>query len=215
MKSYQPLSLWRRIAVLLAVVKLCLPGFAYGKTVKDPLADYVTSEGFVDEVKFARIERISRVDLDLNRDGKKVVFLASSYVRHGGFAWTAYVPGKHGYTVGLPSQIENEMLCFTDDHSYVGYVREIKHRGIVFFQGRIADGFAFIAFWVSGGKARIKRIGGVAGRDDEYTAEKPHSLFKKYFPHLSEVEPPSPFKIETISIDDLRARGYVIPKRDP
>jgi hypothetical protein len=200
-------------ALLVAIALLLLPGLSHGKTIKDPIADYVAPDGFQEDMQIVKWDHIDRVELDLNRDGKKVVFLATSYVRHVGMFWTVYVPGKHGYTKGLTNPREGGMLCFSPEHCYVGYIREIKHRGIVFFVGRVVDGFDIIAFWVEDGKAHIKRIGETKPPKDEIEPDDP--LFRKYFPDLTATIEHPPFASERLSMDDLRAKGYAIPKSDP
>lgn len=177
------------------------------------MVDFIASEAFLGFARYDQNVRVFRADVDLNGDGEKVVLLAANYTQHAGYNWTPYLLGKHGYAVSSLSPRETEMLAFTEYNTYVGYIREIQHRGIVFFQGRVADGFEFFAFWVEDGKAKIKRIGSVKGADTE-APTKSARLFQKYFPDLRALETHPPFTVETMSLDDLRAKGYTIPKID-
>jgi hypothetical protein len=203
--------MWPKLVVLFLMIGWYLPAMAQAKSIENPLAHYLASEAYQGFARYDPNTNVSRGDVDINGDGNKVVFLAANYVRHGGYCWTCYLPGKRGYTVGLLSPRESEMLAFTQYNAYVGYIREIKHRGIVFFQGRVVDGFEFFAFWVEDGKARIKKIGSVKGADTDVPT-KPEPLFRKYFPDLQATSEHPPFDVETMSPDELRAKGYAIPK---
>jgi hypothetical protein len=208
--KYKLLSMWPRIVVLLAMIGCCVPGIAYSRMVRDPVADYVAQADFAEQVREEPRARLYRAVLDLEGDGKKVVFLASRYARNAGFFWTVYTPDKHGYTVDSLSETEREMCCFTENNNSIGYIPEIKHRGIVFFHGRFIDGFDCFAFWISGSKARIRKLGTVKGLGEEgVDASNPLS---RYFPKAGTEEPTPTFKMETLSLDDLRAKGFAIPK---
>ncbi|HSI15230.1 MAG TPA: hypothetical protein VK961_24490 [Chthoniobacter sp.] len=200
----------RTLAILFVAIGLFRPALSHAGAIKDPIADFIATES---AIEWGKYKDISRVQVDLNRDGRKIVFLSNSYVRHAGMAWTVYLPARRGYTRVLTNLTEEDMPCFMPENCHVGYIPEIKHRGIVFFLGRDVDGISFFAFWVEDGKARVKQIGHTKPARNDSEPDDP--LFRKYFPDLENPNRKPPFAMETLSMDDLRAKGYAISKIDP
>lgn len=191
---------WKQIVFVIATA-LLLPSWSHAQVIQDPLAHFIASDFFQEEVKTSDWREIHRVELDLTGDGKKAVFLSTTYTRHAGMDWKVYVPGRRGYTAGFKTQQEESLLSFSPEHCYLGYIPQIKHRGLVFFVGRVVDGFEFIALWIERGRAHVKVIGETKPPKDEVEPDDP--LFKKYFPNLDAPDKHPPFAVEALSIDDL------------
>lgn len=186
------------------------------RVVPDPVRDFLGRGDLGRRSEVEMNSAVLKMSIDLAGHGKPCVFLAlpHSYVKGGGYYWDVYVPVRDGYVEALPGENESAVTCYPD-RLYVGPVSEVGvRRGLVTFT--ISHGSGGIdAYWLKGRKVAHRKIRAFpfpeeAGNPDGSITTVPMLL--KYFPSLARPYTEGKDWSQQVSFDDLRARGYPIPR---
>ena len=190
------------VQVLLAITLLHR---IQAEPIHDPIRDFLETPDLDRDIAVPDMKEFSKLELDIVGDGKKVICL-SAYGDRSGDYWTVYLPVPGGYKAARTTA-GDRLIGFSTEKFYVGYIDEIKRRGILTYRGRIRTGFALEAYWISGNRLLHKEIGVVKVEE----GGKSPPLLEKYFPESR--NPKSPLNpVQRITIDDLKVLGYSIPK---
>jgi hypothetical protein len=164
-----------RLLTLLLTVSAA--GFAYtaGQAISDPVQDYLSHFTFYDGNKNVySSDRLLRLDIDLNNDGRKEVLLSMGRDRNGkqGNVWVVYKKTKSGY-------IEVGGMTFSASGFYLGEIPETGGYGLVTFWPAGAGEGVLLAYVYDGSTIREAQIGEV--RRDPVTRElKGAELLRRY-----------------------------------
>ena len=177
---------------------------AHGESITDPLRYFLASTDDERDSMTPDPKVVMKMDVDINGDGRKVVFL-STYGDRSGCYWTVYIPINDGYKEIRGTGKSGKLIWFNPNKLHVGFIDEIKSRGLATYSGTIREGFTVRVYWIAKEVLFEKEIGAVKVEEGE---EKP-PLLKKYFPD-TETEKPTSYSLETLSVDDLKSKGYII-----
>ena len=184
--------------------------------VQDPMKAFLSPRDLGGRTEVATNSAVLKMSIALTDHGKPCVFLAlpHSYVKSGGYRWAVYVPARGGYVEAPPGKDGETVTCYPD-RIYVGPVSEVGvRRGIVTFGTSHGSGW-IDAYWLKGKKTTHKEILAFpfpeeAGNPDGSITNVPMLL--KYFPELRKPYWQMKDQSQSLSFDDLRARGYAIPE---
>jgi hypothetical protein len=179
----------------------------------DPIRDYLALQNADTIAEDEKSPYLMRLPLDINHNGRPVIFLSFDflYQKGAGYIWTAYEPTARGY-FRIELFASGESLTFFPQRVFLGRIPEVEGRpGLVTYMA--ASGLVEVhAYWLK----HHMMFDQIIGQMDEQLLigpKKAGSVLSEYFPTASEVEPKQLQPVEHISIDDLRMRGYHIPRR--
>jgi hypothetical protein len=164
----------------------------------DPVKDYLSTfspDG--GDNKFYSDDRLLRLDLDLNNDGRKEVLLSMARNRNGkmGNVWTVYSEIQNGY-------VEVGGMAFSASGFYLGKIDELGQYGLVNFWPSGAGEGTIYGYVFDGRQITDRRIGEVI-MDRQAHTYKGKEILAKYAGENAIV---GDSVITTISADELAAK---------
>ena len=181
--------------------------------ISDPIQDYLNPASLDMNIAMKQSKELLKLTLDINGDGKPVVFLALPcfYVKHGGFSWTAYVPTAGGYIKAAFAK-EGPTLTFYPNRVFLGAIPELggRHALITAYAGHGSG--EIHAFWIKN-YIISEQIINVYTYEEEglSSGSSQPAIFQQYFPDAGNPNAQDPYPVQHITFDALRAQGYSIP----
>jgi hypothetical protein len=200
-------SLWR---LVLFIIGFALSNARAGQVITDPIADYL-SMNVPDRVENAgRLLVLKRVEVDMDGNGKPIVFVGTWYRKSGPntWLWIAYAPTEGGY-----QRITDSDVLIDFAGIYVGPIPALHRNGLVQaysleLDNQDRDQSNMISdleyYFVDGGKL-VQQGAGALDRDDP----DQKAIFDFFFGPKRTVSG-SP-KIISYSVGELAQRGYHLP----
>jgi len=206
------INLVRFVLVLAPVTWLSTAVANAGDIVPDPIADYLAMKVPDRATNAGRLLVLKKVEVDLNGDGKKEVFVGTWYRNSGPntWLWAGYLPDGNGYRRITPAGSD---VLIDFDGIYVGPLPDLHRQGLAQAysleldnkdreQSNMISDLTF--YYVENGKL-VEEGSGTLDRDDPEQEAK----FDFYFgPNRKIRETP---RIESFSVQELAQRGYKIP----
>ncbi len=200
-------SLWR---LVLFIIGFALSSARAGQVIADPIADYL-SMNVPDRVEnTGRLLILKRVEVDIDGNGKPIVFVGTWYRKSGPntWLWIAYVPAEGGY-----QRITDSDVLIDFAGIYVGPIPALHRNGLVQaysleLDNQDRDQSNMISdleyYFVDSGKL-VEQGAGALDRDDP----DQKATFDFFFGPKRTVSV-SP-KIISYSVGELAQRGYHLP----
>jgi hypothetical protein len=201
------ISLWPFVPLLAG---FALTGARADETITDPIADYL-SMNVPDRAENAgRLLVLKRVEVDMEGNGKPVVFIGTWYRRSGPntWLWIAYAPVAGGFQRITDSDV---LVDFAD--IYVGPIPALHRNGLVQaysleLDNQDRDQSNMISdleyYFVDNGKL-VQKAAGPLDRDDP----DQKATFDFFFGPKRTVS--SMPKVTSYSVGELAQRGYHLP----
>jgi len=192
----------RLILLLFLSAGCCLTEVQASELIADPEVDFVnTPEVVRAEFGILKKDRLLRLDLDLNGDGRPTIFLTfEGGGSKSGSVWTAYSPESSGY-------VRTDGIQFREDFFHAGIVPDLNPSGglLVLYPGKGAGKLVRYPF----SKGRVQ------GQEDlrvlDYSKNEDRELFERIFGrNLDEPMPREYFENpphKVIDIKEINARA--------
>ncbi len=178
----------------------------------DPIADYLAMTVPDRMANVGRLLVVKKVEIDMEGDGSKDVFVGTWYRNSGPdtWLWTGYAPTAGGYHRITPADSD---VLIDFDRIYVGYLPDVDRHGMAQAyslelnnqdrdQSNMISDLTF--YYIENGQLTQKGTGALDREDPDQEA-----IFEYYFgPARKSAGPP---KIESLTVLELAQRGYRIP----
>jgi hypothetical protein len=178
----------------------------------DPIADYLAMTVPDRMANVGRLLIVKKVEIDMEGDGTKDVFVGTWYRNSGPdtWLWTGYAPTAGGYHRITPADSD---VLIDFDGIYVGYLPDVDRHGMAQAyslelnnrdreQSNMISDLTF--YYIENGQLTQKGTGALDREDPDQEA-----IFEYYFgPARKSTGPP---KIESLTVLELAQRGYRIP----
>lgn len=142
----------------------------------DPINDYLTTFSPLDgDKKIYSDDRLLRLDLDLNDDGRQEVLLSMARDCNGkqGNVWVIYKQTPSGY-------VQTEGMTFNANRFYLGRIESIGKYGLICFFPDGANEGQLHCYVFDGDRVESVRLGEVVRNASSDEAKKAASLWQKY-----------------------------------
>lgn len=191
--------------ILQAVLAIGLLSRVQSAPIADPIRDFLETPDPDRDSAASHPKSITKLELDITGEGKKAICLSAYGDKSFGCYWTIYLPLPGGYKA-VRTAADDHLIGFSPDKLFVGYIDEIKARGLLTYSGRIKWGFALDAYWISKGVLLHKTVNTVQAEEGGQNSP----LLEKYFPD-SKKPGSAVYPVERISLDAIKSRGYSLP----
>ncbi len=206
----------RRLLPLIAAIFLTTLSAVAESPITDPIADYLAMNVPDRVTNVGRLLVVKKVEVDLDGNGKKYVFVGTWYRNSGPdtWLWAGYAPVEGGFKRITPADSD---VLIDFDGIFVGYLPDVKHQGMAQAysleltnkdrdqSNMISD----LSFYYVENDTLQQQGTGALDRDDPDQEAK----YDYYFgPNRKMSGTPT---IESFTVFDLAQRGYHIPLWHP
>jgi hypothetical protein len=205
-------DLVRLISVLALVMQFSASAANAEELVLDPIADYLAMNVPDRATNAGRLLVLKKVEVDLNGDGKREVFVGTWYRNSGPntWLWVGYMPAANGYR-RITRAGSDVLIDF--DRIYVGPLPDLHRQGMAQAYSLELDNkdreqsnmISDLTFYYIENGELVEEGSGILDREDPEQKAK----FDFYFgPNRKARDSP---KIESFTVEELAQRGYKIP----
>ena len=202
--------------ILLALQYLTITAVVAEPPITDPIADYLAMNVPDRVANVGRLLVLKKVEVDLDGNGKKDVFVGTWYRNSGPdtWLWAGYAPIEGGFRRITPADSD---ILIDFDGIYVGFLPDVGRQGMAQAysleltnkdrdQSNMISDLSF--YYIDNG-VLVQQGTGALDRDDPDQEAK----FKYYFGPNRKISGTP--KIESFTVFDLAQRGYHIPLWHP